>query len=279
MTVLTNVVFSGGHSPAPVFLHASDEVAVESRSPLQTGVSWDDIARAQREPEFWVENPFRHIASGHITPYAEVWLGHDNTGAEDALWRDGAGMHNASALSVSVDYAMALDAVVRAARISHVVREAFAGGAFPGQDSSGFPVAYYTRYLHPGFLADGGKFVREVEKYYAEAMEDFAELDDYADEVGVSRPSPAAKQTAQRIVGKICAAVPRYYSLGPWKDGGVVIEYNNAKKSGVIIYCDKDGGASFFVMHPGGCAYQKRSEDYDETVVGEVIDRLRVMPV
>lgn len=121
-------------------------------------------------------------------------------------------------------------------------------------------------------------FVRAVEKSRAEALEELAELDDYADEIDFPKPTSAAKQMARQIADKLCAAVPRYYSFAPWEGGGVVCQYNGAKGYGVTIYCDHDGGASLFVMHPGGCVYRHRCEHSEEMPLGDIINALKEIP-
>lgn len=82
-------------------------------------------------------------------------------------------------------------------------------------------------------------------------MAELAELDDFAAEVEAEPPSPAAKKTARLLLAEITRIVPRYYAVSPWEKGAVVVQSSGGKGHRVSVYCEADGGASFYVTRPG----------------------------
>ena len=84
----------------------------------------------------------------------------------------------------------------------------------------------------------------------AEAMEDLADLDEYAAEKGLPPLSPVAKNAARTFLRKVIPQAPRGYAVSPWDDGAVVVHTRGAKGFGVGVYFNAEGGASCYVTRP-----------------------------
>lgn len=85
--------------------------------------------------------------------------------------------------------------------------------------------------------------------FLREALDDMAELDEYADELDLPPPSPIAKESALAFLEKVVREVPRSYTVSPW-DGGEVIVSTGGDGVGVGIYFNAQGGASCHIVYP-----------------------------
>ena len=88
------------------------------------------------------------------------------------------------------------------------------------------------------------------ETFLREALDDLAELDEYAQELDMPPPSPVAKESARAFVEKAVREVPRSYTVSPWDKGKVIVSTSEKEGVGVGIYFNAEGGASCYVIHP-----------------------------
>ena len=88
------------------------------------------------------------------------------------------------------------------------------------------------------------------EVFLREALDDLAELDEYAQELDMPPPSPVAKESARAFVEKAVREVPRSYTVSPWDKGKVIVSTSEKEGFGVGIYFNAEGGASCYVIHP-----------------------------
>lgn len=83
-----------------------------------------------------------------------------------------------------------------------------------------------------------------------EALEDLAEIDEEADELGLPPASPVAKQSARTFLRQAARKAPCCYAISPWDKGAVVVYAQNQQGSRVDIFFDANGSASCYVNHP-----------------------------
>ena len=86
--------------------------------------------------------------------------------------------------------------------------------------------------------------------FLREALDDLAELDEYAEELDMPPPSPVAKESARAFVEEAVREVPRSYTVSPWDDGKVIVSTRGRKGFGIGIYFNAEGGASCYVIFP-----------------------------
>ena len=91
-----------------------------------------------------------------------------------------------------------------------------------------------------------------AQKSLNEALEDLADLDDYAREKSLPPPAPLAKESAREFLRKVAREIPRCYAVSPWDGGKVVVHTRDAKGFGVGVYFNAEGGASCYVTRPKG---------------------------
>ena len=75
-----------------------------------------------------------------------------------------------------------------------------------------------------------------------DALAQLAAVDEYADEIGVPRPSPRAIRNARRLLKEMHQASPREYGVYPTAYGRVHINARNGRGNSVVVSCDSDGG-------------------------------------
>lgn len=86
--------------------------------------------------------------------------------------------------------------------------------------------------------------------FLREALDELAELDEYAEELDMPPPSTVAKEAARAFVEKAVREVPRSYTVSPWDGGKVIVSTRGKKGCGVGIYFNAEGGASFYNVLP-----------------------------
>ena len=82
----------------------------------------------------------------------------------------------------------------------------------------------------------------------AESFQEFAELDEYSEELEIAPPSAEIKRTAKRILTELTTEFPRYYMVAPDEEGGISIE-TIGKTGRVLIVCDEEGVACFTIVN------------------------------
>ena len=112
------------------------------------------------------------------------------------------------------------------------------------------------------------------EKFLAEALDELAELDDYAKEEEFDPPSPIAKELARKLLEELTRELPRYYAVSLWEDGDVVV-YSASAGWRVSIYCRANGGASFYVNSPDKRDYEGHYESASDMPIALIFDALK----
>ena len=134
-----------------------------------------------------------------------------------------------------------------------------------------------------GLSADGVAYMLKVIvernsfRYFHNALNELAELDDYAEESGLTPPSPVAKKFAREILGILTSRAPRHYSVSLWEDGDVVI-YSGNTEWRVSVYCRADGGAAFYVSSPNNHDHDSEYQLAQDMPVDPIIDTLNKIP-
>ena len=82
----------------------------------------------------------------------------------------------------------------------------------------------------------------------AESFKEFAELDEYSEELEIAPPSAEIKRTAKRILTELTTEFPRYYMVAPDEEGGIAIE-TIGKTGRVLVICDEYGVACFSTIN------------------------------
>ena len=90
----------------------------------------------------------------------------------------------------------------------------------------------------------------EQQAFLREAMLDFEELEEEAQEAGLPPPASRAKEAALLFLHKAIREAPLPYALGMWEKGAVVVCTQTANKFRIDAFFDADGGASFHVSYP-----------------------------
>ena len=115
------------------------------------------------------------------------------------------------------------------------------------------------------------------QKSLAGALDELAELDNYAIEEGLSPPSPVARQLAKNVLIKLASELPRNYTISLWEDGDVVI-YSTGAGRRVSVYCRADGGVAFYVNSPDGSDYEGHYQSGQDMPMDIIIDALQKIP-
>ncbi len=118
---------------------------------------------------------------------------------------------------------------------------------------------------------------RAINESLDNALNELAELDDYAAESELTPPVPAAKKFAREILGILTSRAPRHYSVSLWEDGDVVI-YSGNTEWRVSVYCRADGGAAFYVSSPNNHDHDSEYQLAQDMPVDPIIDTLNKIP-
>lgn len=116
----------------------------------------------------------------------------------------------------------------------------------------------------------------EQHTYLREAMVDFEELEQEAQEEGLPAPAPAAKEAALAFLHSVVREVPRPVAVSMWEEGEVVVSAQGKKGFRVDVYFEADGSAMCFVTRRNLEHSEERHFSPTETVACEwVFDALR----
>ena len=88
------------------------------------------------------------------------------------------------------------------------------------------------------------------EPAYAAALDELRQIADEARAEGLKPPSPAALESAERILREVCTRSRLEIEVYPLKDGEVAIDTGKFKHS-VVVICDSNGGARCMVNLDG----------------------------
>ena len=108
----------------------------------------------------------------------------------------------------------------------------------------------YAETIEQPAPAKSASLTAKQQSFLREALDDLAELDEYAEELDMPPPSPVAKEAAQVFVEQAVREVPRSYTVSPWDEGEVIVSTKNEEGFGVSIFFNANGGASCFIIHP-----------------------------
>ena len=135
-----------------------------------------------------------------------------------------------------------------------------------------------------GYLDSAGQAVKpavalltaEQQDYLREAMVDFEELEEEAQEEGLPPPAPLAKKAALKFLHKAIREAPRPYAVSMWDNGTVVVYTQDARTFRVSVYFRAEGGASCYATCADGTKTEDRHYAPTEKVANEwVLDTLR----
>ena len=112
------------------------------------------------------------------------------------------------------------------------------------------PVAGYAEAAVRTEKTGVASLTAEQQGFLREAMLDFEELEEEAQEKDLPPPAPTAKQAALEFLHKAIREAPLPYALGMWEKGAVVVCTQTANKFRIDVFFDSDGGASFHVSYP-----------------------------
>ena len=82
----------------------------------------------------------------------------------------------------------------------------------------------------------------------ADALKDFSEIVEMAEEDGFPDPSPLAFANARYLLMRMFFIFQVYYSVYPSPDGEIAIHYvSKDKKHALLVLCDSQGGVAVFL--------------------------------
>ena len=116
-------------------------------------------------------------------------------------------------------------------------------------------------YAHTGKQAEKAAIAQAGVKQAAflrEALDDLAELDEYAAELNMPPPSTVAKESARAFVEKAVCEVPFRYAISPWDEGKVVVYAQDKQRLRVSAYFNAEGGVSGYITCSKGIGNKKR---------------------
>lgn len=109
-----------------------------------------------------------------------------------------------------------------------------------------------------------------------EALEDLAELNEYAAELDLPPPAPATKEAARVFLHAAAQKVPRCYAISPWEERTVVVYTQEKPGFRADIFFDDQGGASCLITRPENKKCEQRHYPKADQVANEwVFDALR----
>ena len=83
--------------------------------------------------------------------------------------------------------------------------------------------------------------------FLREVLDDLAELGEYAAELDMPAPDPAAVEAARMFLHQAVRAVPRSYGVSPWGDGSVIVNAQGKKGFSVNVSFETNGSAVCFI--------------------------------
>ena len=110
--------------------------------------------------------------------------------------------------------------------------------------------AGYAETIEQPAPAKSAPLTAKQQSFLREALDDLAQLDEYAEELDMPPLSPVAKESARAFVEQAVREVSRSYTVSPWDDGKVIVSTQGAKGFAVGIYFNAQGGASCYVIFP-----------------------------
>lgn len=125
------------------------------------------------------------------------------------------------------------------------------------------PSAAYAQVKSPAKVSSPPDTAQQAA--FNEALEDLAELRDYAAELGLPPPDPAAKKAAQAFLHTAMQSVPRCVAVSPWEKGAVAIYAQDPSGLRVDVLFRPEGGASCYATHP-----EKGEEEHHYSQAGRV---------
>ena len=100
-------------------------------------------------------------------------------------------------------------------------------------------------------LQDDGSVAASTAADLVEALQELAEVRDYAAEDGLDIPSEIASANAERLLKAMYAISPRRYGVYPAPDGYVAIDARGINDRIAVVLCGSAGEASCFVTIDG----------------------------
>ena len=84
-----------------------------------------------------------------------------------------------------------------------------------------------------------------------DALQELAEVPDYAAEDDLDIPSEIASANAERLLKAMYAISPRRYGVYPVSGARIAIDVRGSNDRGMVVTCDSDGGALCLVSIDG----------------------------
>ena len=118
----------------------------------------------------------------------------------------------------------------------------------------------------------------EQQVYLSEALEDLAEMDEYAAELNIAPPAPVALAAAKAFLQQAVREAPRRYAICPAPECAAVVYKQDAHQLRVDIFFDPDGSASCYINRPRSTKSDIRHYSPAAKVANkEIFDVLREM--
>ena len=100
-------------------------------------------------------------------------------------------------------------------------------------------------------LQDDGPVAASTAAELEDALQELAEVSDYAAEDGLDVPSEIASANAARLLKAVYAISPRRYGIYPAPDGYVAIDARGSNDRIAVVLCGSAGEAACFVTIDG----------------------------
>ncbi len=105
--------------------------------------------------------------------------------------------------------------------------------------------------MEHGTPPDGGPVATTDAADLADALQELAEVTDYAEEDGIEAPSEIASANAARLLKAMYAISPRRYGVYPAPGGYVAIDARGVNDRIAVVLCGSAGEASCYVTIDG----------------------------
>ncbi len=97
----------------------------------------------------------------------------------------------------------------------------------------------------------------QIAKLKKDTLEDFDDLDECAEELGIEPPSETAKTCARKLTLRILDEYPDYYIICPEEYGVVSISFSKGKGHFSSFHCNSDGSVACYVGSHGNSSVNK----------------------
>ncbi len=97
----------------------------------------------------------------------------------------------------------------------------------------------------------------QIAKFKKDTLEDFDDLDEYGEELGLEPLSDTAKSSARKLVLRLFEEDPDNYIICPEEYGVVSISFSKGKGHFSSFHCNSDGSVACYVGSHGNSSVKK----------------------